>query len=292
MLIDAIVKGDFQRAKRTCRMIVDKDKTQSNRDFCTAVKRILENSSIEFMELPGDVKDILYMEDTSLSFNEGRYFLSKREEEVLDEVCGMYEIGKKLTEMGIRYLNSLLLHGENGTGKTLFGKYIAYRLGLPFVYLNFSNTIESYLGETSKNIDKAFNFIENQKCVFMIDELDAVGLVRGEESISEMSRITIALMQALDRVKNDVVIVSATNRLDMIDKALLRRFTIRHEVKRFSEKELEGMVTKFLDDVGIRYDIENIRRYVENRPCQAEAINDVVRSIARSLRAGECFSLR
>ena len=44
-----------------------------------------------------------------------------------------------------------------------------------------------------------------------------------------MARITIALMQELDRVKNDTIIIGATNRLDMIDKALLRRFTIKHE---------------------------------------------------------------
>ena len=285
-IIEAVADNDLKKAKIYAQMIIDNDKTQKNKYFCRRISNKLKSSSMNFIELPNSIKDILKMEDVSTSFNKNRYYLSEREESVYKEVESMYKTSCKLAEMRIQYLNSLVLYGESGTGKTLFGKYIAYKLGLPFVYMNFSNAISSYLGSTAKNISKVFSFIENQKCIFMLDEIDAIGMIRGTEDLGEMARITIALMQALDCIKNDTIIIGATNRIDMIDKALLRRFAIRHEVLRFTREETNKMVIKFLEDVGIKYNESNIESYYNDTKCQADAINKVIKSIAFNIRAG------
>ena len=163
------------------RFIIDQDKTKTNKRFCDTIRNKLQTSAMHFMELPSGVKDILVMEDVSMSFKENRYYLSERERRLFDEIHNMYKTSLKLSEMGIQYLNSIMLHGESGTGKTLFGKFVAYKLELPFVYMNFSSAISSYLGSTSKNIAKAFEFIKSQKCVFMVDELDAIGMMRARK---------------------------------------------------------------------------------------------------------------
>lgn len=289
-IITAVVHGDLALATQYAKMIVSNDTTQANRQFCESIKRRLEYQS-SLVELPQDVKGILIMEDVSVSFNKNRYFLSDRESAIADEVLKMYQTGQKLSDMGIRYLNSLMLYGESGTGKTLFGRYLAYKLGLPFVYMNFSNAISSYLGSTGKNIQKAFEFVQKQKCVFMLDEVDAIGMKRGKEDVGEMSRIVIGLMQALDRVGNDTVVVGATNRIDVIDSALLRRFTVKHKVERFSTDELYGMVIQFLDDVKVPYAGFDVRQYCEKKPVQAQATNDVVRAIAESIQNQTPFRL-
>jgi len=291
-IISAVADNDLQKAKQYVKLIIDEDKTRTNKYFYESIRRKLQASSMNLLELPHDVRDILHMEDVSVSFNENRYYLSEREKAVFDEVVGMYQTSLKLSEMGIQYLNSLLLYGESGTGKTLFGRYIAYKLGLPFVYMNFANAISSYLGSTAKNIAKAFSFIEKQKCVFMVDEVDAIGMKRGTEDVGEMARIVISLMQALDCVRNDTIIIGATNRIDMIDNALLRRFTIRHEVQRFSEEDMTKMVTKFLDDVHIPYDKGKVESFCNDKKCQYNAINELVRLIAHSIRTGNCFELQ
>jgi SpoVK/Ycf46/Vps4 family AAA+-type ATPase len=292
-LLSAIANNDMQRARMVARFIIDQDKTKTNKRFCDTIRNKLQTSAMHFMELPSGVKDILVMEDVSMSFKENRYYLSERERRLFDEIHNMYKTSLKLSEMGIQYLNSIMLHGESGTGKTLFGKFVAYKLELPFVYMNFSSAISSYLGSTSKNIAKAFEFIKSQKCVFMVDELDAIGMMRGKEDVGEMARITIALMQELDRVKNDTIIIGATNRLDMIDKALLRRFTIKHEVLKFIQKEMEEMIEKFLKDIDIQYDIQNIREYCHgNTCCQAVVVNEMIRAVAMSIRTGEKFYLK
>ncbi|EHQ88257.1 ATP-binding protein [Desulfosporosinus youngiae] len=291
-LIRAVAMNDIREAKQWVKVITESDSTKSNRPFCKYILNQLQVSSLNLMELPHDIKGILLMEDVSMTFNENRYFLSEREDAVTEEVLGMYETSQKLSEMGIRYLNSLMLHGESGTGKTLFGRYLAYMIGLPFAYMNFSNAISSYLGSTAKNINKAFEFIGNHKCVFMIDEVDAIGMKRGKEDVGEMARVTIGLMQALDCVRNDTVLIGATNRLDMIDPALLRRFTMIHEVAKFSEQEMFLMVSKFLDDVGVKYSDINIIDYCgKSLNSQALVMNDVIRAIAKSIRNNTEFRL-
>lgn len=286
-IISAVADNDLQKAKQFVKLIIDEDKTRANKYFCDNIRRKLQATTMNLIELPHDIREILKMEDVSLFFNENRYYLSEREKTVLEEVMGMYRTSLKLSEMGIHYLNSLMLFGESGTGKTLFGRYIAYKLELPFVYMNFSNTISSYLGSTSKNISKAFSFIEKQKCVFMLDEVDAIGMMRGKEDVGEMARITIALMQALDCVRNDTVIIGATNRIDMIDRALLRRFTLQHEVLKFSKQEMKSMIIKFLNDVNCEYNEIDIETFCNGVDCQANAITQVIRAIARSIRTGE-----
>lgn len=288
-LIQAVANNDLKTAKQYAKLIIDNDKTQANQMFCNHIRNVIERTNL--MELPYEIKGLLLIEDATVTFNENRYFLSERERAVADEVLGMYEVSQKLSEISIQYLNSLLLHGESGTGKTLFGKYIAYKLGLPFVYMNFSNVISSYLGSTAKNISKAFEFIENRKCVFMIDELDVIGMVRGREDVGEMARITIGLMQALDFVKNDTVIVGATNRLDMIDPALLRRFAITHQVIQFTKQEMFSMIRRFLDNVGISYHQNDVMKYCDEPKTQAVAMNDVVRAIAKAIRRKTDFQM-
>ena len=231
------------------------------------------------------------MEDVSDTFNENRYYLTKREKEIFDKISIAKRTNEKLTEMGIRFLNATLLYGESGTGKTTFGKYIAYKLGLPFAYLNFAQCISSYLGSTSKNIEKVFDYVAKQKCVLMLDEIDAIGIKRGKEDVGEMSRIVISLMQAFDLLENDIIVIGATNRKDMIDDALIRRFSTIHQVNTLNKDETIELILKFLNDLNLKYDNTNILKYAERHNKHSEIINDIISSILIMLNQNEDFIL-
>lgn len=287
-LIMAVAKNDIQEAKRISKVILSKDTSKTNASYIGKVTNMLNTSSLNLLELPYDLKGLLMLEDVALSFQEDRYYLSQREKTIMDEILCMYHVGVKLSELNIHYVNSLMLYGESGTGKTMFGRYIAHKLGLPFAYVNFSNVIDSYLGSTSKNIQKVFSYIENNKCVLMLDEIDAIGASRGQDSIGEIGRITIGLMQCLDRVSNETVIVGATNRLESIDTALLRRFTMQHEVVKLNSMEMFDMIVGFLNAVHIKYDISDIKEYCNKTNCaQALIMNDLIRKIAWSIKEGK-----
>lgn len=281
-LITSVADNDLQKAKAFVNIIVSNETASSNQYFCKIIKNKL-GTQHNFIELPYDIKGILKMEDVSTSFNENRYYLTDREKKVFEQIEMANNINKKLTEMEIRYLNSTLLHGKSGTGKTTFGKYVAYKLKLPFAYLNFSQCITSLMGGTSKNIEKVFDYVAKQKCVLMLDEVDAIGIKRGKEDLGEMSRIVIGLMQSFDLLENDVIVIAATNRKDMIDEALIRRFTTIHEVKELSNNDAYRLITNYLNDLKIEYDEDNILNYVEKHHKQSEIIKDIIKSIVKMI---------
>ena len=284
-LIQAISQNDIMAAKKCAIACVAEDTTAKNKWFCGKYKTVLESSGSNMMELPHDLKNILCVEDVSNSFKEGRYFLSDREKEVFENIIRMKKVNEKLMEMSIPYLNSTLLYGESGTGKTTFGRYIAYKTGLPFCYLKFSDLVDSYMGSTSKNISKAFSYAISNQCVFMLDEIDCISIRRSSSGSSggtggEMARITITMMQEFDKLTNDIIVIGATNRKDRIDEALLRRFSLKHEVKVLDNKEKIEMVHKYLSDIRMRFSEIEISELVNNNENQSILLNELIRTIA------------
>lgn len=284
-LIQAVSQNDIMTAKKCAIACVAEDQTSKNRLFCNKYKTLLESSGSNMMELPHDLKSILYVEDVSNSFKEGRYYLSDREKEVYESIIRMKQVNEKLMELGIPYLNSTLLYGESGTGKTTFGRYVAYKTGLPFCYLNFSNLVDSCMGNTSKNISKAFGYAITNPCVFMLDEIDCISIRRSNVGSSggtggEMARITITMMQEFDKLPNDIIVIGATNRKDRIDEALLRRFSLKHEVKVLTKEEKTEMVKKYLTDLGMEFSDSEIEAMVEKNVNQSMLLNELIRRIA------------
>lgn len=279
-LIESVCRNDLQSAKKIVKIILEQDKTQKNRMFVNRYLTMLNNSAMNLMELPADLKNLLIMEDVSVSFNENRYYLSNRESKVIEKILKLNKASQRLAEIGVNYINSTILYGESGTGKTTLGRYMAYKMGIPFAYLNFSRVVDSYLGSTQKNISKVFDHVKQQKCVLMIDEIDAIGMRRRDsKEVGEMSRIVISLMQNLDTLTSDVVLLGATNRLDIIDEALMRRFTTKHEVKRLNEQERYEMASKFLDDVDFDYDDDWLIGICERDNTQAGLMNELVEAL-------------
>lgn len=292
-LIQAVAQNDIQSARKCAIACVGEDITSKNRMFCGKYKSILESSGSNTIELPHDLKSILCVEDVSNSFREGRYFLSDREREVFENIMRMKKVNEKLMELGIPYLNSTLIYGESGTGKTTFGRYVAYKTGMPFCYLNFSNIVDSYLGSTSKNISKAFNYAISNPCVFMLDEVDCISIRRsdcnsGGGAGGEMARITISLMQEFDKLTNDIIVIAATNRKDRVDEALLRRFSVKHEVLPLTDKEKEFMMRRYISDINIDFLEDEIMQIKQVSGNQSETLNALMRMIAKKVEHNFC----
>lgn len=255
--------------------------------------------------IPPEVEDLIVfegVEDIITKFNPRRYWVSQREKVLLEDITEMSSIGDQLLRAQIPYSNTTLLHGQPGTGKTQFGRYVAYELQRPFIYVNLCRVVDPHQGGTGRNLETIFDFVQTINCVFVLDEIDAIGANRGMigrgGSGDEATRTTLALMQCMDRLRQDVVIIATTNRLDMLDAALKRRFSVQHEIKPFLQEERLSMVESYLTDVretgnlSITWDHDDLKRQCSKiGAAQSEVINLCNRAIIRAIRTSNTISL-
>lgn len=242
----------------------------------------------EQLEIPYNLQSYLISEDLD-KFNTDRYFVSCREQPVIDDILRAERTKKHMEKLDIVYSSNVLLYGESGTGKTMFGKYIAKIMNRPYFYINFSNLVDSLLGGTQKNIGRVFDFVRDKECVLMLDEIDAIAIKRGTNAneLGEINRVVISLMQELDRVSNRVLIIAATNRYEIIDDALLRRFHIRHHVLRFSGDEKMQMAVKFINDVNRVSDIPfTVGDFSDRDETQAIFMGRIIDEMAKKIETG------
>lgn len=283
-LIEYISEGDIKAARFHAKAVLKANTTAKYRGFCEVMLEKLEREERKLIELPQNVRGFVLAEDVSKTFNKKRYYLSQRERALAEKIIRMSKAAKKLGEMKIPYRNSTLLYGESGTGKTSFGRYMAHKFDLPFCYLRFSTLVDSYMGATSKNIANAFAFAYENPCVFMLDELDAICTNRassgGSKADNEANRITITIMQELDRAPNNAVILAATNRINLIDDAILRRFSVKHEIKVLNENERFELLDAFLTDVGVDWPGSRINNVLSESASQSAIINRAIEEIA------------
>lgn len=285
-LVRYVAENDFTKAKTAALCCCTEDTTQKNHHAVEKYKNLLRSGGMNLISLPPDVQKFATMEDLTNTYLENRYYLTQDERKLFELIKNMNVVSLQLTEKQIPYLNATLLYGESGVGKTAFSRYVAYKLGLPYLYVNFSRMLDCYLGGTAKNLTNLFNFINHQQCVVMLDEIDSLAVKReygGGGTSAEVSRSTTCLLQLLDAVTNDHVIIAATNLIDDVDTAVKRRFTEKHELHRLSAEDNERFIRQYLDDAGFSYDLDSVRKYAAENHSQAEIMTHVTRSIASTL---------
>ena len=278
--IKALAENRIQDTKNEAICCCVNDTTKKNQSKTEYYKKLLMNGSVNLFELPPNLKGLINMQDVS-DFREERYYLGKQQKYIFEQIVRGVRVTTKMLEYGIPYANSTLIYGIPGTGKTEFARYIAYKLRLPYAYLNFSYLIESYMGKTAQNLQRVFDYCKGQKCVLMLDEIDCIGLERGHDTgvDGELGRTTIALMQALDGLIDGQVVIAATNRCDRMDKALLRRFQRKIEFVPFVQEERIAMIQTFVNSVDPTFLTDKILQYAEEPHTQAETIRYLIEKI-------------
>lgn len=181
--------------------------------------------------LPREVDPAVYAmtEETPGEIDFGKIGGLKNEIRELREVIELPiknpEIFKRV---GIEPPKGVLLYGPPGTGKTMIARAVAATLDVNFMKVVSSALIEKYIGESSRMIREMFAYArERRPCIIFLDEIDAIGGKRTTESSSsdrEVQRTLMELLNQLDGFKDleDVKIIMATNRPDILDEALLR----------------------------------------------------------------------
>ena len=150
------------------------------------------------------------------------------EKEELEEIVEFLKTPKKFTDMGARIPKGVLLVGQPGTGKTLLAKAVAGEAGVPFFIISGSDFVEMFVGVGASRVRDLFEQAKkNAPCIIFIDEIDAVGRQRGAGlggGHDEREQTLNQLLVEMDgfSANEGVIVIAATNRPDVLDKALLR----------------------------------------------------------------------
>ena len=149
------------------------------------------------------------------------------EKNELIEIVGFLKDPKKFHNMGAKIPRGILLYGQPGTGKTLIAKAVAGEANVPFISMSGSEFIEMFAGLGASRVRKLFAKAKKMApCIVFIDEIDAIGSRRTSNSGAETenNQTLNQLLVEMDGFESDetVIVLAATNRPEMLDKALLR----------------------------------------------------------------------
>ena len=150
------------------------------------------------------------------------------EREELEEIVEFLKYPKKFIDMGARIPKGVLLVGQPGTGKTLLAKAVAGEAGVPFFSISGSDFVEMYVGVGASRVRALFEEAKSKEsCIIFIDEIDAVGRQRGAGlggGHDEREQTLNQLLVEMDGfgTNSGVIVLAATNRPDILDRALLR----------------------------------------------------------------------
>lgn len=157
---------------------------------------------------------------------------------------------------GLEPRHRVLLVGPPGNGKTSVAEGIARALYTPMFSVRYENVVASYLGETATRLAKVFDWARTRPCVLFFDEFDTLAKERGDaHETGEIKRVVSSLLLQIDDLPSHVVVVTATNHEELLDKAAWRRFEMRLELPAPDR----NAVLAWYDRLGEKIEVESPR---------------------------------
>ena len=146
----------------------------------------------------------------------------------------------------------VLLAGPPGNGKTSLAEALASELSVSFLVVRYEGVIASYLGETAVRLAKLFEQVRSRRCVLFLDEFDVVGKERGDiHETGEIKRVVSSLLLQVDALPSYVVVVTATNHPELLDRAVWRRFQLRLQLPVPSQAQAAEWFKRFEERLGV-----------------------------------------
>ena len=181
----------------------------------------------------------------------------------LEEVVDFLNNPKKYQKYNVQLPKGVLLVGPPGVGKTLIAKAVAGEADVPFFYQSGASFVHIYVGMGAKRVRELFTVAKSQApSIIFIDEIDAVGKSRGVGANDEREATLNELLTQMDgfETNNGVMVIAATNKIEVLDEALLRagRFDRRVFLTLPSKEDRLDILNLYLKDTKYNFDIEKL----------------------------------
>jgi SpoVK/Ycf46/Vps4 family AAA+-type ATPase len=186
-------------------------------------RRPLQVSSLRPLPKTRDDLPLLSLEEPRTTFQD--LVLRADALLVLDGLVDEFRQRSALRAHGVPPRSSLLLVGPPGCGKSASAEAIAGQLGLPVARVQLATIVSSYLGETARNLEQVFSFLDVGSWVLLFDEFDMLGRERADRADhGELRRVVAAMLQVVEDHRGDSLFVATSNHPMLLDSAVWRRF--------------------------------------------------------------------
>ncbi|MDR0408065.1 MAG: AAA family ATPase [Campylobacteraceae bacterium] len=234
---------------------LQRKKTQGEQNFTNFKNIAIEEEGMRAVNFLPSVSKVKFSDVAGI----------KGAKEELFEIVDFLKNPSAYQKMGVKLPRGVLLIGPPGVGKTMIAKAVAGEANVPFFYQSGAGFVQIYVGMGAKRVRELFSVAKsNAPSIVFIDEIDAVGKARGGMRNDEREATLNQLLTEMDGFEDNagVIVVAATNRLEMIDEALLRsgRFDRRIFVALPDLHDREKIIESYLSDKTHNVNISDIAK--------------------------------
>lgn len=284
-LAKAGTAGDQQQFRKTLEAIVAEERAKKHDILANQLDHVLQlNGSVARPENrlngAGTIHDLCFEVIPNRSL--GDLFLPEPVSQACRELIDEHSRREILRSYSLSPRHRILLVGPPGNGKTSLAEALSHALMVPFLVVRYDGLIASFLGETAMRLRKLFDFVRSRSCVLFFDEFDTLGKERGDvHETGEVKRVVSSLLLQIDSLPAHVVVITATNHPELLDRAVWRRFQLRMELPPPTKAQVE----KYLDGAAGRMKLSfetSLRTIAEKLAgCSYSELEEFTTDIAR-----------
>lgn len=258
-LIKSHLEGDDERFRSLALQVSASEAKAGHAVLAQAIRGLLKSNKVHILKpqlrmLNSDVSELLIEEDQPFRISD--LVTNEPLKEKINRIIKEYIQRDKLREYNLANRRKILMAGPSGTGKTMTASVIANELQLPLYVVRLEKVVTKFMGETSLKLSKVFDWIGQMQGVYLFDEFDAIGQRRGlDNEVGEMRRVLNSFLQMMERDNSDSLILAATNDIQVLDKALFRRFDDVLEYSLPSNEEKIEIIKRRLADFVLEGDV-------------------------------------
>lgn len=227
-LIKSHLGDDDERFLTLALQVAAHEAKQGHGDLAQDIKRIVDNARKNrtentLLRFPQELAGMVLPGRTDVPISS--LILPEELKARIERVIVEHRQREKLRSHGLSNRRKILLEGPPGTGKTMTACVLAHELRMPLYTIQVDKLVTKFMGETSAKLRQIFGYIQEEPGVYLFDEFDAIGGDRSlDNEVGEMRRVLNALLQFIEQDESESLIIAATNKRELLDRALFRRF--------------------------------------------------------------------
>jgi len=264
-LVQSASRNDMVSFRKSVESLIAEERAKKHNiladRLASSITNMNGNKNVTTIPPNGNAKDLVFEAIPQKQFE--NLVIEKQSLKICKDLIEEQHRADLLRSYGLEPRNRILLTGSPGNGKTSLAEAIATHLMYPFFVIRYENLIGSYLGETASRLNKVFDYIKTCKSVLFFDEFDTIGKERGDtKETGEIKRVVSSLLLQIDRLPSYVVVITASNHPELLDRAVWRRFQLRLNLAPPTKPQIMLFVNMFTKRTGINFNC-NIKTLAE-----------------------------